>query len=101
MTLLGDIAGKVRSKNAGPFWLTIDIFCDTPEAFDRVRKGLTDAAVAARLGTDPRGLKRFEIADLCVVKFSFPRPHVQGTALDRDMHGAAHGALLAEMPVAP
>jgi len=28
MAKLGAVVEKVRSKNAGPFWLTIDIFCD-------------------------------------------------------------------------
>jgi len=27
MYLLGDKVKKIRSKNAGPFWITIDIFC--------------------------------------------------------------------------
>ncbi|MGB3313642.1 MAG: DUF4387 family protein, partial [Albidovulum sp.] len=33
MTRLGDIVEKVRSKNAGPFWMTVDIFCGSPEAY--------------------------------------------------------------------
>ena len=28
MATLGDLAKLVRSKNAGPFWLTIDIMFD-------------------------------------------------------------------------
>ena len=27
LTKLSEIVESVRSKNAGPFWLTIDIFC--------------------------------------------------------------------------
>ena len=29
-----------------------------------------------------------------VLKFSLPRPNIQGTPADSDMHGAALGALL-------
>ena len=36
MTRLGDIVEKVRSKNAGPFWMTVDIFCGAPDAYARV-----------------------------------------------------------------
>ncbi|MFQ3302569.1 MAG: hypothetical protein ACI9EH_001468, partial [Planktomarina sp.] len=36
MTKLGDIVPKIRSKNAGPFWLTIDIFCVSPELFTEI-----------------------------------------------------------------
>ena len=100
MSDLGSLAVKVRSKNAGPFWLTFDIFCGTPEVYDRVRASMDAATVAARLGVETQFLKRFEIPSLNVVKFSIPRPSVQGTAGDRDMHGAAMAAVLAEMEIA-
>mgnify|MGYP000930254698 CR=1 FL=1 len=99
MPELGQIAQKVRSKNAGPFWLTIDIFCADSAAFDRVRRGLKDDAVARLYGIDRQLMKRFDIADLNVVKISFPRPQVQGTRADRDMHGAGWACLLEEMQI--
>jgi hypothetical protein len=99
MPELGSVAAKVRSKNAGPFWLTIDIFCDTPEAFERVRTGLRDDVVARLYGVDRQLLKRFDIPSLNVVKFSVPRPVVQGTRADRDMHGAGWACLLEELEI--
>ena len=42
-------------------------------------------------------LKRFEIDDLNVVKFSFPRKIIQGDVFDRDMHGAQLAVLLSEL----
>ena len=97
MVELGQIAQKVRSKNAGPFWLTIDIFCGSHEAFDQVVKELSTQRVAELFDIDIEAIKRFEIASLNVVKFSFPRPHIQGSIADRDMHGASWAALLAEL----
>jgi hypothetical protein len=44
-------------------------------------------------------LKRFDIPALNVVKFSVPRPVVQGTRADRDMHGAGWACLLEELQV--
>lgn len=99
MTRLGDIVVKVRSKNAGPFWLTFDIFCGTPEVLQRVSAALTREAAAALLQTDPETLERYEIAELKVLKLSLPRPAVQGTPGDRDMHGASYACLLAEMEI--
>lgn len=93
---LGDTVLKVRSKNAGPFWVTIDIFCDKPEVFGLVRDSLSSAAVARLYQVPEQLLKRFDIEDLRVVKFSVPRPVVQGSAADRDMHGAQYAALLEE-----
>lgn len=96
---LGDVVEKVRSKNAGPFWITVDIFCGDAARFDRVVAALETAAVARLYDTPMQTLKRFDIVDLAVVKVSFPRRHVQGTVSDRDMHGASYAALLAEMEI--
>lgn len=99
MAELGRIAEKVRSKNAGPFWLTIDIFCRNRADFERISTGLDTARVAALFRVNAEDLKRFNIADLNVVKFSLPRPAVQGTRADRDMHGAAWAVLLEELEI--
>ena len=37
MATIADLAVLVRSKNAGPFWLTIDIMFDDEAAYRRVR----------------------------------------------------------------
>lgn len=100
MAELGSLVSKVRSKNAGPFWLTVDVFCDDAATYERVRAGLQDAAVARLFGVDLQLVKRFDIPSLNVVKFSVPRPVVQGTRADRDMHGAGWACLLEEMEIA-
>ena len=99
MPEIGEIAQKVRSKNAGPFWLTIDIFCGSSAVFDQIANGLSTDRVAATLHVDAATIKRFDIAALNVVKISLPRPTVQGRADDRDMHGAAWAALISEIVV--
>ncbi|WP_225029176.1 DUF4387 family protein [Xinfangfangia pollutisoli] len=96
---VGEIAKKVRSKNAGPFWVTVDIFCGSAQAYDRLVKGLSTAAVAQVYSQPEQLLKRFDIADLNVIKVSFPRPVVQGSRDDRDMHGAQWAHLLAELEI--
>ena len=97
MTKLSDVAFKIRSKNAGPFWLTIDIFCESPERFRQACALAKTAKVARALGAEESELKRYEIADLNVLKFSIPRPQIQGTRFDRDMHGASFATLLADL----
>ena len=64
-----------------------------------MRDGLTTDAVAAAFGVEEATLRRFDIAALNVVKFSLPRPAVQGTVADRDMHGAGFAVLVAELPL--
>ena len=97
MAELGQIVEKIRSKNAGPFWLTIDIFCGSEAVFQQVVTGLSTPAIAAVFGLESTAIKRFDIASLNVVKISLPRPETQGTIQDRDMHGASWAALFQEM----
>jgi hypothetical protein len=85
---LADVCRHVRSKNAGPFWITVDLFFDGAESF---RKYGDDPAIAvdaiAKLyGADAELVRRFAVANLNVVKISFPRSTPQGGVLERDMH---------------
>ena len=97
MPLLGEKVKKIRSKNAGPFWITIDIFCGSKVIFDEVRVKLDNVRITNLFQINRQTLKRFEIESLNVIKFSFPRQIVQGDILDRDMHGAQLAVLLSEM----
>ncbi len=94
---VGDIVVEVRSKNAGPFWVTIDVFCGDTSVFDSLRAVLTNKLIAGLYALDEQSLLRFELSDLNVIKFSFPRPVVQGSQYDRDMHGAQYSVLLSEL----
>lgn len=97
MPKLRDEVLKIRSKNAGPFWLTVDIFCGAPEAYSRVQARLRTRQIADAFALNSNQLKRFDIEELMVIKFSLPRPAVQGSTDDRDMHGASYAALLGEL----
>ena len=93
---LGDAVVRVRSKNAGPFWVTIDVFCGTEEAYQRVVREFPVSRVAELVSEPESNVSKFEVETLAVVKFSFPRSVVQGSRMDRDMHGAQYAHLLTE-----
>ncbi len=96
---LGDLALEVRSKNAGPFWMTVEAFMPDDDAY-RVADALITADVIAELyHVAPESLQIFRIPRLRVVKVSFPRPVAQGSLHDRDIHGGQHHVLLAMLPV--
>ena len=97
MSTLGKKVKKIRSKNAGPFWITVDIFCGREEVYNEVCLNLNNSKIANLLMINIKDLKRFEIENLNVIKFSFPRNVIQGNIYDRDMHGAQLGILLSEM----
>jgi|GEM_PF-2900739 len=88
---------KIISIIAGPFWLTIDIFCFDELNFQHIQKHLDTASVARLFHIEPSQILRFDIAPLQVIKFSLPRPQIQGTVNDTDMHGASFAALLEEL----
>ena len=47
---LGDLASVIRSKNAGPFEVTLDILFDDPETYRRVKaSGVLTVPRVARL----------------------------------------------------
>ena len=73
---VGDVAELVRSKNAGPFWQTLDIFCDTDEDYRvlAAESVLTPARIADLYRVDARSVKVFRLPNLRVIKISFPRP---------------------------
>jgi len=96
---LGETVLKVRAKNAGPFWITVDVFCGDADRYKILEPILTAELIARQYHQPVETLKRFAIPSLHVIKFSFPRPVVQGSRFDRDIHGAQWAALLAEMEV--
>jgi len=87
-TSLGELATHVRSKNAGPFWVTMDIFFSDSASYDRAcRSGVADPATIGTLYRTPHNkIKIFQLPDLRAIKISFPRPITQGAVHDRDMH---------------
>lgn len=101
MSKVKEIAKYVRSKNAGPFWLTIDIFCDNDEAYHAIKASpnLTGEKIADMYGVAPQSVRVFHIDAIRVVKYSFPRPTPQGSMYENDMHGGQQYVLLAEATV--
>ena len=97
MARLGEVADRIRSKNAGPFTVTVDIFCSTSEILEKISGWLSNQTVADIYGLEASSVRRFELHGIRVLKFSFPRPTVQGHRLDRDMHSAQFAVLLEEL----
>jgi len=86
---VAQVCRHVRSKNAGPFWITVDLFFASRELYDRwvESPALQPEAIARVFGAAPESVKRFPVPDLQVLKLSYPRRVPQGGALERDMHG--------------
>ena len=94
---LGELAEQVRSKNAGPFWITLDVFFRNKQDYEFVTgSGILSPQLIGRLyRVDPASVKYFELPVLHVVKISFPRPVTAGSFEDRDLHGGQQHVPLA------
>lgn len=99
MASLSEIAKRIRSKNAGPYWVTIDVFFSDELSFEQVSAQLKSETVAKLLNINESDLARFDLPQISVIKFSFPRTVVQGGRFDRDMHGAQYANLLNQIEV--
>lgn len=100
-TTLGDLAIEVRSKNAGPFWITMELFMRDADGY-RIAADETflhEGVVAELYRVDPASVQIFRIPSLNVVKISYPRPVSQGSLRDRDVHAGQHHVPLAQLVV--
>ena len=100
---VGEVAELVRSKNAGPFWQTFDIFCADDAAYATLAADgvITPERIAATYRVDPAVVKVFRMPNIRVIKVSVPRPVSSGSALDRDVHAGQQHVPLMLLPVAP
>lgn len=99
---LYDLAQIVRSKNAGPFTLTIDLFF---ESLGDMRRALDSPALAPeriaelyRVPAHAVAVHAFEPA--LAIKVRLPRPSgASGSPADRDVYGSQHHFPLAGVEV--
>jgi hypothetical protein len=96
---LDDLALEVRSKNAGPFWMTLDVFLPDETAYRIADTLITPDVITELYQVAPESLQIFRIPQLNVVKVSFPRPLPQGSLHDRDMHAGQRHVPLANLPL--
>ena len=99
MHSLGSVVEKVRSKNAGPFIITIDIFCNREEIYRKIEASLNKKFLSKYLNVKEGSIKIYLIDNLKVLKVSVDRLFIQGSRFDRDIHGAQLANLISELMI--
>ena len=101
MPKIRDIAQVCKSKNAGPFELTIDVVFDNPQMFERVRRtGVLGPELFARLYGVPAEEVLFTVYDAAYAfKATLPRLVPAGDIGDTDVYGAQQHAPLLEVDI--
>jgi len=99
---LYDCAATIRSKNAGPFTVTIDLMFSDAAAYDRVLKAaaFTPERIGALYRTDPAQIRICPFRAIRTIKVSMPRPGASsGAPGDRDVYGSQQHFPLADLDV--
>jgi len=97
MTRLADVTSVIRSKNAGPYELTLDIIFTETFWFDEaVRRDLINTEVIAKLYGVDQGdvLSIVGFAPANAIKVTLRRPLPSGAVGDSDVYGAQQHAPL-------
>lgn len=99
MALIKDVARVCKSKNAGPFELTVDVVFDTAEMFRRVQAtGVLGPALFARLYHVAEADVLFTPYDAAFAfKATFPRLVPAGDFGDTDVYGCQQHAPLLDV----
>jgi hypothetical protein len=98
---LVDLASILRTKNAGPLTLTIDVLFDDKDTYNRVvQSGAIDPHKIAELyDVDADDVLIVEYGIVNAIKVSFPRKQVSGSILDNDVYGCQQHRPIAELAI--
>ena len=104
MIALGGLAQVLRSKNAGPFLITIDVMFESVATFQRVAGSgvLTPAAIANLYGLRAEDIRVVDYPKAKAIKVTLPRlwgSRGAGSPGDRDVYGAQQHAPLLSLVI--
>jgi hypothetical protein len=94
---LVDIASVIRSKNSGPYELTLDIIFRDRDTYEKVKRA---GVIHRGLISQIYGLSEEEVRDIIefdpagAIKINLKRPTVSGDVGDTDIYGAQQHAPL-------
>lgn len=101
MAKLRSLARMIRSKNAGPFELTIDIlFADQP-TYERVKKSglVSKEFIAGMFRIDAAKVKLFHYDPAHAIKASVPRYTISGDPDEVDVFAGQQYAQLVDLEI--
>lgn len=99
---LYDLAAVIRSKNSGPFQITLDVLFDDRSMYERIRdqRIITKEKIADLYKMDESRIQEIVFFDTALgFKITYDRKISSGTCGERDVYGAQQHAPLAEMKI--
>jgi len=97
---LYDLARVMRSKNAGPFTLTVDLMFADREDFERALAALDAASIGEMYGVEPAAVRIVPFERVLTIKVTMPRAGASsGAPGDRDVYGSQQHFPLGDLRV--
>lgn len=99
---LYDIAKVIRSKNSGPFQITLDVLFDDVEIYRKIKESgiISKERIAALYRMEESRIQQIVFFDTALgFKITYDRSISSGTCGERDVYGAQQHAPLAEMKI--
>lgn len=87
MKKLAEYTKILRSKNAGPLFVTFDLIFDDGDTMEYVLGRLEKATVAKAYGVEEREIDIIAYKVVNSIKITFPRKEISGSLSDRDVYG--------------
>ena len=94
---LFDLAKIIRSKNAGPLYITFDLMFDCKENMEKVVSSLTKEQISAAYNVPVEQIDIIPYDCVDSVKITFPHKHVSGSLEDDDVYGCQQHMPLAQI----
>ncbi len=101
MVKLGELARLIRSKNAGPFVMTVDVMFNDAATYHAVKAtGVLNSRLIATTYGVPEEMVRFiEYDPGLAFKATIPRPITSGDPQDSDIYAAQQFGPLVDLEV--
>ena len=87
----------LRSKNAGPLFITFDLIFENSADMEYVEKHLTAEMISQAYGVSTEKVSIISYAVVNSIKITFPRKNISGSLEDTDIYGCQQHAPLANI----
>ena len=94
-----ELAKILRSKNAGPLYITFDIIFNDKQDLQTAIKSLTKEKIALAYGVNENLIDIIVYDVVNSIKITFPRKIISGSVLDDDIYGCQKHLPLAKLEV--
>lgn len=99
MKELIDYTKILRSKNAGPLYMTFDLIFPENKSYKKVCKKLTKEHIAKAYDVPLEQIDIIQYEVVNSIKITFPRKHISGSLYDNDIYGCQQHIPLSKIKI--